>query len=143
MSLNYQEINGINVSHNNLYTADNNKLDTTGRIDEKIALNKYNYYVNEILEQEPLPEEGQDIIFVKDNDIYTLKHKINDQYELYNVPISSSVLVKDVEEIYILYDFTSNVQTWNKLETGSSFDPSQTLLLTNTTSSLQTLGKVE
>ena len=143
MSLNYQEINGINVSHNNLYTTDNNKLDTTGRINEKIALNKYNYYVNEILEQEPLPEEGDDIIFVKNNDIYTLKHKINDQYELYDVPISSSVLVKGVEEIYILYEFTSNVQTWNKLTTGSSFDPSQTLLLTNTTSSLQTLGKVE
>jgi len=143
MSLNYQEINGINVSHNNLYTTDNNKLDTTGRINEKIALNKYNYYVNEILEQEPLPEEGDDIIFVKNNDIYTLKHKINNQYELYDVPISSSVLIKDNGEIYILYDFTSNVQTWNKLETGSSFDPSQTLLLTNTTSSLQTLGKVE
>lgn len=104
--------------HNNIYvsntecrinTEPKNKNDIThkkyvdNKIDEQIELKKFNYVVNEIINIEPSPPTD-DIIFIKNSGLYTLKHNINGQYVNYDVPISSTILVKNVEEIYVLYE---------------------------------------
>ena len=73
-----------------------------------IEENKYNYIVNSITENETGAQD--DIIFVKDTNYYTLKKKVinnnnESSYELYEVPINSKVLIKDIQDIYRLYNY--------------------------------------
>lgn len=77
-------------------------------------IQSYNYVVKTIY------NEGDtytgDIIFVKNNNYYTLKHKVDNSYVNYDVPISSTVLVQDIKNIYYLNDYTETLpkqQLWS------------------------------
>lgn len=56
MSTQYQEINRINISSDIKYSNFNSSIDTTGKINEKLAQNKFNYFVDIILMEEPSVE---------------------------------------------------------------------------------------
>lgn len=84
------------------------KVYSAAKIDDMIDYNKYNYIVNNIIENETGAQD--DIIFVKDTNYYTLKKKVinnnnESSYELYEVPLNSKVLIKDIQDIYRLYNY--------------------------------------
>jgi len=100
------------------------KVYSAAKIDDIIEKNTYSYTVNNIIENEETATD--DLIFVKETNYYTLKRKvINDNnessYELYEVPLNSKVLIKDIQYIYILYNYidinegneTIKKQIWN------------------------------
>lgn len=111
--MSYQEITSINISSNSLFLNKNTQLDTTGKIDEKIAANKFNYVVDTLTTDESTATA--DLIFVEttveQTKSYTLKIKSNDTYIVFDVPISSQVLIVDpaLQDTYTL--FSSNTST--------------------------------
>ena len=144
-------IEKINISKNNLYKNLNNQIDTTGRINEKIQQNKFNYLVNEIIEEEPEPKEQSDkLIFLYQNNFYTLKRKIQNinntsySYEIFDINLNSILFVKNINEVYLLYNketINDNIiQYWRVLE---KFNPSNTLTLSNQDVSLITYGDIQ
>lgn len=144
MSNQYQNIVGITISNDLPYSNNNYKIDSSGRVDEKIntniLLNTYNYIVEEILEQDPNPPD-ENFIFVESDDNYVLKHKSSSTYINYDVPLSSTVFVKDINCVYILKNKTTSpfTQEWVKYE---NFDPTKLIMLTHTDTSLITYGDI-
>lgn len=133
----YQEINSINITSNALFTSGNTQLDTTGRIDEKLAANKYNYTVDTLTTDES--SATADIIFVEiagTPPTYALKRKSGSSYVVYDVPISSIVLITDanLQDTYTLYETntssTPHTQTWYKTDI---FNDAKQMHLTYTT----------
>ena len=117
MSENRHRINSVNITYNPNLSDLNGQIDTTGRIDEKLSVinekiddNKFNYVVESIITDES--GVSDDIIFVYSNSNYTLKQKSGSSYIVYDVPISSTVLVKSIDTIYILKSKSGNNQTW-------------------------------
>jgi len=107
---NFQRITKINISSNNEFIENNDAIDSTGKINEKLALNKFNYIVEEITTNQSLATA--DIIFVKVSDNYILKRKVSGSYTQYNVPVSSTVYIQSMNCIYILKEIISNIQNW-------------------------------
>ncbi len=123
MSVTYQQIQSINITSNSEFTSQNSQIDSTGKINEKIAANKFNYVVDTITPESETPTA--DLIFqestVSGNKVYTLKRKVSGTYEQYNVPLSSTVLVTDpaLQDIYTLFSIASTspfTQTWIKTD---------------------------
>jgi len=145
-------IDKINLSSDNLYTNLNNQIDTTGRINEKIQKNKFNYIVNEILEEEPEPtEQSEKLIFIynEQDELYLLKRKIKNSnniysYEIFDIQISSLIFIKEDNKIYILYNkenINDNViQYWREFK---DFDDTKTLILKDNDTSLITYGDIK
>ncbi len=138
LSTKFNKTDIITTGSNSIPT-DNNVYSSL-KIDDIIKNNTYNYDVNEIIDD--ITTATDDIIFVVDNDVYTLYHKINDNYEIYNVPINSILLIKSTQELFILYNITTNptIQLWKQI---NSIDTTQTLLLKNSEDSLQTIGNIK
>ena len=144
-------IEKINVSKDNLYKDFNNQIDTTGRINEKIQKNKFNYLVDEIKEVEPIPDKNTPkLIFIynSNDNLYLLKRKIKNNnssysYEIFDIQLGSLLFVKEENETYLLYNKeeinNEIIQYWRVFE---KFDPSKTLHLTNK-QSLITDGSIE
>ena len=120
----YQEINSINIASDALFTSKNTQIDTTGRIDEKLAANKFNYVVDTLTTNESTATA--DIIFVEIDTSgvksYALKRKSGSSYVVYDVPISSTVLIIDpnLQDTYTLYETntsaTPHTQVWYKTD---------------------------
>ena len=119
----YQEINSINITSDALFTSENTQLDTTGRINEKLSKITFNYVVDELTTDES--QATDDIIFVEiagTPPTYALKHKVSGSYVVYDVPISSTLLITDpnLQDTYTLYgtdtSATPHTQTWIKTD---------------------------
>ena len=72
-------INYLNITKDLNHSSKNNQFDSTGRIDEKIERNRFNYIVKEILDQEPeATANSENFIFIQvseENSEYILKKK--------------------------------------------------------------------
>jgi len=121
-------INKINITNNSLFNSKNNEIDTSGRINEKIQKNKFNYLVDNILYQLPTPSiSSPKLVFIynEENDYYTLYNKINNSnssfsYNQFDIPISSSIFITSTKDIFKLYDIEivlggNNKQIWEKI----------------------------
>ena len=122
-------INKINTTDSILFNTKNNEIDSTGRINEKIQKNKFNYIVNEIKNELPDASSSPDkLVFIYDeeNDKYTLYNKVNNSnssysYNQFDVPISSTLLITSTKDIFTLYNIEivlggNNKQIWEKID---------------------------
>ena len=109
---NYQNIEYINVSSNN--ETENNQLDTTGKINEKINNNTYNYFINDI-DTETI-NTNKIIKFVIENDNYVLKEKVaENDFQKLDPPIGTTIFNKANNSIFTLIDINNNIQNWKNL----------------------------
>ena len=162
MSNTKNKIDYVNITNDLNHKLKNNQIDTTGRIDEKIEINRLNFIVNYIYDDEPEATENSDnFIFIKtlnDNEYILKKKKITNtgntkEYSYYtiNISLGTEIFVKykkieeeleDLEEEYILYDIIIENDTkkyiYHKKE---KFNPEETLHLYNE-QSLITDGKI-
>jgi len=138
--LNNDEIIGIDKSIN---LGNNNTIPTTDKVQEminSIPNIKNTFYVNEISTEEPQVATEGDIIFIENNNIYTLKQYINEQWINYpNIEIDSICIVNNDDLLFILTEINNNIQTWIKKE---FIDKNKTLNLTNN-SSINTIGDIK
>ena len=146
-SNNYLDIYGIKIAQNNPFLNSNNTLDTSGKIDEKIKLNTYHYIVNKITND--ISQATDEIIFYYDDitELYSLQKKVSSDpisYEIIeDLNLSSSVFIKDIENIYILKNIDNTEQIQKQYwHLSSDFDPAQQINLTHELISLTTTGNV-
>ena len=110
-NIDYQNIEYINVSSKN----DNYdiQLDTTGKINEKIDNNTYNYFIDNI--NVDTQNKNKIIKLVNENNNYIIKEKIAENvYQQFNPPISTTVFNKADNSTFTLIDINSNVQNWER-----------------------------
>jgi len=130
MSNTYQKINGINITHDSNYSSNdrNKKIDTTGRIDEKIDIAikdfHYSYIVSQIYNDDERPSNPNenDIILVYTtgttliDPYYTLYKYDGTNWITFTINKHTSVLVENKKLIYVYYgDDNNNHQIWNYL----------------------------
>ena len=121
-------INKVNTTSNSLFLSRNNEIDTTGRINEKIQQNKFNYIVSEIKNATPSPDASSDkLVFVFDEteNTYTLYNKVNNSnssysYNQFDVSLSSKIFITSTKDIFTLYELQTNnnviIQNWKKID---------------------------
>lgn len=163
---NLNTINYINTTSDENHSLKNNQIDSTGRIDEKIEKNRFNYIVKEILDQEPIATAISDnFIFIQvseENSEYILKKKKviksgdSTSYSYYtpNVSLGTKIFVKskrisddpleyeDYDYTYILIEIQTEPTKYIYKSLGKMFDPNETLHLYNE-KSLITDGSIE
>ena len=129
----YQGIEYINLSSNSAYLNKNNQIDTSGKVDEKInnqiINNTYNYYVDALNTDTVNTNINKTIYFKYDQgqNKFTIQEKINDNYISFNPSISSSLLNKADNSIYVLKSTDNEFnQIWSK---NTFFDPAQPITL--------------
>ena len=129
----YQSIEYINTSIKEHFKTEDNQLDTTGKINEKIDINTYNYFITNInIPTQNLNKTIRLLYNEIEEESYILQELIKtdpDEYSQFNPQIGTTVFNKTDNSIFVLTDITSNIQYWNKLN-NNPFDPSSEIELT-------------
>ena len=112
-------INKVNTTSNSLFLSRNNEIDTTGRINEKIQQNKFNYIVSEIKNVIPTADASSDkliFVFNETENTYTLYNKVNNSnssysYNQFDVSLSSTIFITSTKDIFTLNELQTNTTT--------------------------------
>ena len=110
--------NNLEISENYCRTSnipiEENDIVNKKYVDKIINDNNNSFCVSNIVNTDI--GQTDDIIFVYENNYYSLKHKVNSSYENYDVSEGARVLVKSNNNVYVLQNYTNNTpkkQIWS------------------------------